>query len=52
VATVLVPFSGSFLAVLRHICGEWWNKEDEDAVCHGTPSQVSDLHFLRVQAGV
>ncbi|CAK6969458.1 hypothetical protein LDENG_00088830 [Scomber scombrus] len=26
-------------------------EEDEDAVCDGTPSQVSNLHFLRVQAG-
>jgi len=52
VVAVFAPIPGSFLAILRHVCGEWWNKEDEDAVRHGAPSQISDLYFLRVQAGV
>lgn len=52
VVAFFAPRIGGFLAVLRHIRWQQRREEDEDAVCDGTSSQVSNLHFLRVQAGV
>ncbi|KAI3374969.1 hypothetical protein L3Q82_021495, partial [Scortum barcoo] len=44
VGTALAPRPGPLLAVLRHVRRQQRRcEEDEDAVCDGTPPQVSDL---------
>lgn len=43
VVTIFAPRFGGFLAVLRHSWSQQWREEDEDAVCYGTTTQVSDL---------
>jgi len=43
VVTLFAPRLGGLLAVLRHFWRQQWREEDEDAVCCGTSSQVSNL---------
>jgi len=46
------PRHWAFFTVLRHVWRQQRHQEDEDAVRHRAASQVPNLHFLRVQAGV
>lgn len=43
VATSVAPGPRGLLSVLRHSWWHQWRTKDQNAVCHGTPAQVSNL---------